>query len=200
MNRESYADFKVGDTVYCLAWIGAPFEIAAKNDERGIISLQAPAGSSRYGAQVDIFRDTLWMLTHEKWDQIWFWPDRAGERYETVFDRFMANHKVDEVVAGYFLPGGLGGLYVEESPSRAMMFRIRGLDQGNRQVRVHPVAALADDGKSLLSEPRPDIPPDRWMRAGATVPLRLEMRMYRWCLSFGELVLNWRDFLPNRES
>lgn len=195
MNRESYADFNLGDTVYCLAWIGIPFSVVAKDDARGIISLQAPAESSRYGAQIDIFRETAWMLTHEKWDQIWFWPDRAGEHYDVVFDRFLTSHKVDEVVAGYSLPGGLAGLYVEENPAHAMMFRIRSLDQGSRQIRVHPVAALARGSKSLVSAPSPEISSAEWLRAGATVPLRMEMRMYRWCLSFGEFVLNWRDLL-----
>ena len=196
---DSYADFKVGDRVYCLAWIGQPFEVAAKNDELQLISLQAPAESSRYGAQIDIFPDTIWMLTHEKWDQIWFWPDREGERFEAVFDRFLNNHQVDEVVAGYYFPGGLAGMFIEPDPTRAMMFRIRALDRGTRQVRVHPVAALADDAKSISIEPRASMASASWLRSGPTVPLRLEMRMYRWCLSFGEFVLNWQDLLPAKD-
>jgi hypothetical protein len=28
---------------------------------------------------------------------------------------------------------------------------------------------------------------------GPTVALRLEMRLYRWCITFGALVLDWED-------
>jgi hypothetical protein len=31
------------------------------------------------------------------------------------------------------------------------------------------------------------------IRSGPTVALRLEMRLYRWCITFGEMVLNWED-------
>ena len=196
----TYRDFKVGDRVYCLAWIGHPFEVAAKDDERQIISLQGPAASSIYGAQVDIFPDTMWMLTHEKWDQIWWWPDREGERFDAVFDRFLDNHKVDELVAGYYFPGGLAGMFIETNPEHAMTFRIRALDRGIRQVRVHPVAAADANGETVKFALDESLPSQRWLRSGPTVPLRLEMRMYRWCLCFGEFVVNWQDLQPLVES
>src|SRR5438132_1889299 len=69
--------FDVGDRVYCLAWVGTPFEVVARSD--GMLSLQGLNGSD---AQVDIFDETSWMLTREPWDKIWYWPDRAGERYD----------------------------------------------------------------------------------------------------------------------
>jgi hypothetical protein len=34
-----------------------------------------------------------------------------------------------------------------------------------------------------------------WLRCGPVVPLSIEMRLYRWCLTFCELVLNWEDFV-----
>ena len=63
---------------------------------------------------------------------------------------------------------------------------------GRGQIRVHPVAALGTGG-TLLSSPVDGVPDDAWLRSGPTVPLRLEMRLYRWCLTFGEIVLNWED-------
>ena len=193
MSTEAYQDFRVGDRVYCLAWLGVPFDVVAKNDDHQMISIQAPA-SARYGAQIDIMPDTFFMLTHQPWDQIWYWPDRAGERYDQVFDRFIRKHRESEVVNGYFFEAGLGGLTINPEPRRAMAFRIRTFDHGARQIRVHPVAAIGDDGKILIAHHQSSIPSERWLKSGPTVPLRLEMRQYRWCLSYGEMVLNWEDF------
>lgn len=186
-------DFDVGDRVYCLAWVGTPFEVVARSD--GMLSLQGLNGSD---AQVDIFDETSWMVTREPWDKIWFWPDREGERYDEVFDRFMSTHTVGEVVAGYHFSGGLDGFEIRQDPARAMAFRIRSLDNGTRQIRVHPVAAIGDDG-DLVTDASRDLTDERWLRSGPTLPLRIEMRMYRWCLCFGELVLNWQDLLPDKD-
>ena len=71
-------------------------------------------------------------------------------------------------------------------------FRVRSLDRATGQIRVHPVVALGDDG-AVISDLRPEIPHGAWARSGPTVPLRMEMRMYRWCLCFGEFVVNWQD-------
>jgi len=180
-------DFDVGDRVFCLAWIGTPFEVVSRSD--GMLSLQ---GVTNADAQIDVFPETAWMVTHEQWDQIWFWPDRAGERYDEVFDRFMSTHKVGEVVAGYHFTGGLDGFEIRVDPARAMAFRIRSLDNGTRQIRAHPVAAIGEDGE-LVTDATREIANERWLRSGPTLPLRIEMRMYRWCLCFGELVLNWQD-------
>ena len=73
-----------------------------------------------------------------------------------------------------------------------MMFRIQALDEGRGQVRVHPVAAVGTDG-ALVSSPTEGIADMPWQRSGPTVALRLEMRLYRWCITFGEIVLNWED-------
>jgi hypothetical protein len=47
-------------------------------------------------------------------------------------------------------------------------------------VRVKPVAEASDGIVTV----------------GPNVPLRLGMTWYRWSLSFGEIILNWCDFLP----
>ena len=195
MTAPGYADYAVGDRVYCLAWIGQPFDVVAKDDERQAIAIETPPGWPTFG-QVDIFPETTFLLTHEHWDNIWYWPDRAGERYLEVFDRFFGRHHVGEVIAGYHVPDGLmvtlGGMNIRLDPNRTMMFRIQALDAARGQVRVHPVAAVAPDG-ALVSAPTDGIADEAWLRSGPTVPLRLEMRLYRWCLTFGEMVLNWDD-------
>jgi hypothetical protein len=48
------------------------------------------------------------------------------------------------------------------------------------QVRMKPVAEASDGIVTV----------------GPNVPLRLGMTWYRWSLSFGEIILNWCDFLP----
>ena len=99
--------------------LGVPkLEVVAHTDR--VVSLQAPAASTCRGAQLDIFPETAWMLTHEAWDQVWFWPDRAGERYGEVFDRFLANHHVGQVVPGYHFAGGLSGFTITPDPRSRM--------------------------------------------------------------------------------
>ena len=195
MSAAGYDSYQVGDRVYCLAWIGQPFEVVAKDDERRVIGIETPAGWPTFG-QVDVFPETMFLLTREHWDQIWYWPDRAGEQYLEVFQRFIGRHRVGEVICGYHVPDGLmvtlGGMKVSLDPKRTMMFRIQALDEGRGQVRVHPVAAVGPDG-ALLCSPTDGVADDDWRRSGPTVALRLEMRMYRWCLTFGEIVLNWED-------
>ena len=183
-------DFTAGDSVYCLAWVGKQFEVVAADEQ--MVSLQAAADSMPYGAQIDIFPETAWMVTREHRDQIWQWPDRAGERYLDVFDRFLETHRPGDLVLGFHFAGGLDGFTVRPDPARAMTFRVRSLDRATGQIRVHPVVALGDDG-AVISDLRPEIPHGAWARSGPTVPLRMEMRMYRWCLCFGEFVVNWQD-------
>jgi hypothetical protein len=192
----AYADFGVGDRVYCLAWIGQAFEVVAKDDESEVIAIQTLPGSPTFG-QIDIFPETLFLLSREKWDQVWYWPDRAGERYLDVFERFVTRHSVGDVVAGHHVPDGLmvtlGGMRVDLDPKRTMMFRIQAIDVGRGQIRVHPVARIQPDG-TLGTSPSDDVPDAAWIRSGPTVPLRIEMRLYRWCLAFGEIVVSWDDF------
>ena len=97
-----------------------------------------------------------------------------------------------DLALGFHFAGGLDGFTVRPDPARAMTFRVRSLDRATGQIRVHPVVALGDDG-AVISDLRPEIPHDAWARSGPTVPLRMEMRMYRWCLCFGEFVVNWQD-------
>lgn len=195
MSGAGYEDYKLGDRVRCLAWIGQPFDVVVKDDARRVIGIETPPGWPTF-AQVDVFPETMFLLTHEHWDQIWYWPDRAGEHYLEVFERFLARHRIGEVIAGYDVPDGLlvtlGGMKAELDPERTMMFRIQAIDVGRGQVRVHPVTAVGDDGAVVYG--RNDAIPDAaWRRSGPTVPLRLEMRLYRWCLTFGELVVNAED-------
>ena len=193
--RAGYESYQLGDRVYCLAWIGQPFDVVAKDDERRVIGIETPPGWPTF-AQVDVFPETMFLLTREHWDQIWYWPDRAGEHYLEVFHRFAGRHRVGEVICGYHVPDGLmvtlGGIRVSLDPKRTMMFRVQAIDVGRGQIRVHPVAAVGPDG-ALVSTPTDGIPDESWQRSGPTVALRLEMRLYRWCITFGELVLNWED-------
>ena len=190
----SFADFRVGDRVYCLAWVGQVFDVVATNDDTEMVTIQTVAGAPTIG-HIDIFPETQFMLTHETWDQIWYWPDRAGDHYLDVFERFVESHAVGDVVAGYVAGDGLNAaasqMTVEIDPTTAMMFKIEEINMPWGRVRVHPVAAIGSAGDLLTS---PDAGPDAtWLRSGPPVPLRLEMRMYRWCLSFGEFVLNFED-------
>jgi hypothetical protein len=190
-----YDSYRIGDRVYCLAWVGLPFDVVAKDDERRVIGIETPPGWPTF-AQVDVFPENMFLLTHEHWDFIWYWPDRAGELYYDVFQRFCGRHQVGEVICGYHVPDGLmvtlGGMKVALDPRRTMMFRIQAIDVGRGQVRVHPVAAVGAGG-ALVSTPNAAIADEAWQRSGPTVAIRLEMRLYRWCLTFGELVLNWED-------
>jgi hypothetical protein len=191
----AYESYRLGDRVYCLAWIGQPFDVVAKDDERRVIGIETPPRWPT-SAQVDVFPDTMFLLSHQHWDQIWYWPDRAGEQYLEVFQRFVDRHRVGEVIVGYHVPDGLmvtlGGVKVNLDPKRTMMFRIQAIDQGRGQMRVHAVAALGADG-ALVSSPTEGLSDEAWQRSGPTVALRLEMRLYRWCITFGEIVLNWED-------
>ncbi len=190
----SFADFRVGDRVYCLAWIGQAFEVAATNDEAEMVTIQTVAGAPTLG-NIDIFPETQFMLTHETWDQIWYWPDRAGDHYLDIFERFVNSHAVGDVVPGYVAGDGLNAaasqMTVHLDSATAMMFKIEEVSMPWGRVRVHPVAAISSAG-ALLTSPHAE-PDTTWLRSGPSVPLRLEMRMYRWCLTFGEFVLNYED-------
>lgn len=188
------ADFRVGDRVYCLAWVGQAFDVVAINDEVEMVTIRTVAGAATVG-HIDIFSETQFMLTHETWDQIWYWPDRAGDLYLDVFERFAGRHAVGDVVPGYVVGDGLNAaasqMTVHIDPATAMMFKIQEINQPWGRVRVHPVAAISS-AAALLTSPH-DRPDTAWLRSGPPVPLRLEMRLYRWCLTFGEFVLNFED-------
>jgi hypothetical protein len=87
------------------------------------------------------------------------------------------------VVKGYFLDTSIGAPnqgFVTPNPKTAMSFEIQRPTPGFGQVRVKPVAEASDGIVTV----------------GPNVPLRLGMTCYRWSLSFGEIILNWCDFLP----
>jgi hypothetical protein len=200
VTEEPVDGFAVGDEVWCLAWVGKAFTVVETNPADGRISIQAPSATDAYGAQVDLFPDTRWMLTHEPWDQVWHWPDRAGETYETVVDRFMDGLEVGRVLRGYYFDTGIAsirqGKHVAPVPKAAMTFRVHSIERHRgRQVWTEPVAPVDAEGR-LLEDPDVDLETGSWRRVGPAAPLRVGMRAYRWSLSFGELVLNWSDFLP----
>src|SRR5262245_17357387 len=105
MHPERYEDFRVGDEVFCLAWLGMPFKVTGKDDAQRLIFVdgQGPC-SLKEGCSIDINSNSLFMLTHKLWDQIWYWPDRANESYTEVVERFLDYHHENQIVMGY--PGG----------------------------------------------------------------------------------------------
>jgi hypothetical protein len=195
--RETYEDFHVGDEVYCLAWIGMPFEVVAKDDAAHKISLQGVGKSSLTdGAQVDIGPSHLYLITHELWDQIWYWPDRKGETFDQVFDRFVAEHQTGEVVTAYFsdVIALLGMMVVK--PENAAAYRLD-LDHAidRRTITAEPVAAYAADERRLVTAYDPSIAGDGWLKCGPKMPVTITMHGYRWSLGCGDIILNWQDLL-----
>jgi hypothetical protein len=178
----SFDDLAVDDPVWCLASVGTAFRVASLDHERRLVTV-APQPFSGSGARpLDLTADTLWLLTKEPWDQVWYWPDRAGERFDAVVQRFVASHEPGEIVQGYFLDTSVGAPhqgFVKPNPKTAMSFEIQRPTPGFGQVRVRPVAQTAEGVVPV----------------GPNVPLRLGMTCYRWSLSFGELIVNWSDFL-----
>jgi hypothetical protein len=195
--RETYEDFHVGDEVYCLAWVGMPFQIVGKDDETQKIALQGLGRTSLTdGAQVDIGPSNLFLITHQLWDQIWYWPDRKGETYTQVFDRFVAEHRTGEVVTAYFseVLALLGMMVVK--PANAVAYRIdvnHAVDR--RTISAEPVAAYVESEQRLVTMCDPSIPDDRWLKCGPKMPVTIAMHGYRWSLGLGEIILNWQDFL-----
>jgi hypothetical protein len=194
----TYDDVSVGDQLWCVAWIGKEFTVVEKDDESHRVALEGANAVDPYGAQVDLFPDTMWMATREPWDQIWFWPDRAGERFDEVFDRWWAAHEIGQVVLAYPLDQGLASLgFVKVRPRLAMAFRIVAIDV-DAHIQVEPVVIEADPtrrGDEALAAP-----PEAWVAVGPRAPARIRMADYRWALSFGDLILNWEDFLDPRET
>ncbi|MET0985664.1 MAG: hypothetical protein ABW034_09690 [Steroidobacteraceae bacterium] len=187
----AFESFDVGDRVYCLAWIGKQFEIVARDDTRGILSLQGDLENVPQGAQVDIFRSTTWMVTHDKWDQIWYWKDRAGEGYTDVYQRFLAANTPGSVVTGYQVEGSNPLDAIACTPERAMAFRILAIhDLG---IAIQPVVGLTAEG-TPVRESTADATV-RWIPTGPMTSAVLKMTDYRWSLGYGDIVLNWRDFV-----
>jgi hypothetical protein len=194
---ERFEDFKVGDRVWCLAWIGREFEVAATDPASQRIELQGCERSSLpEGAQVDIDAASLFLLTHNLWDSIWYWPDRAGETYQQVFDRFVADHAEGAVLTGYYANGA--HLPPAPDPALAATFRVSfaALDAWN-QVFVQPVAAIADGGGALITAHDTMLADERWLQCGPTITVRVEMHYYRWAVMAGRVLLNWRDIVAN---
>lgn len=196
-HSEPYEDFKVGDRVFCLGWIGMPFKVVGKDDKRGMIFLDGEGPCSLPGgAKVDIDPSSLYMITHNQWDQIWYWPDRAGETYKQVARRFIDNHKDNEIVVGYAAgPAPMPNYYyAQKKPELSMSFRLSyGPLRGMQQIHAQPVAAVSDT-KGIIVQYDPSIPDDMWVATGPVMPLRIEMAAYRWALLWGRILLNWSDF------
>jgi hypothetical protein len=191
---QAFEDFAVGDTVFCLAWIGMPFRVSVCDPEKQYIALDGLGPCSLPdGAQLDIYVDTIHFITHNQWDQLWYWPDRLGETYLQVYDRFLAAHDHGEVITGY---QGIGGsLYIDPQPHQAMTFRLY-LDkvETTQTILAEPVVAIPDDGGALIRTFDPSIPADRWVASGPIGTVTLTMKAYRWSLTAGDILLNWDDF------
>jgi hypothetical protein len=178
----SFDDLAVDDQVWCLASVGTPFRVNEVDPVRGHVSVAPESASAGGGWPLELSADTLWLLSKERWDQIWYWPDRAGERFGVVVERFVVSHPPGDVVQGYFLDTSVGASnqgFVKPNPKTAMSFEIQQPTAGFGQMRVRPVAETTD---GILA-------------VGPIVPLRLGMTCYRWSLSFGEIIVNWNDFL-----
>ena len=175
MNLASFEDLAVGDRVWCLASIGTPFQVSTLDDDRDRVTIVPDPTLGSGGRPLELTAGASWLLTTEHWDQVWYWPDRAGERFDAVVQRFVAAHQPGEVIQGYFLDTGVGASnqgFVNPNPKLAMSLRSSARHQDFGQVRVKPV-----------TETEAGIVP-----VGPNVPLRLGIISYRWSLSFGELI------------
>jgi hypothetical protein len=182
MTLSSFDDLHIDDQVWCLASVGTPFRVEDLDSVQRRVTIVPERSSGSGASPIVLTADTLWLLSKELWNQVWFWPDRAGERFDEVVDRFVAAHQPGDVVQGYFLDTSIGAAnqgFVKPNPKTAMSFQIQPDTPGFGQVRVRPVAETTDG----------------IIFVGPNVPLRLGMTCYRWSLSFGEIVVNWRDFL-----
>lgn len=175
-------DLAVGDRVWCLARVGTPYDVAAVDSDRGEVLLQPDPALGGGPRGFTLPESALWMVTREHWDQIWYWADRAGETYDVVVERFSKAHDAGDVITGYHyhddIPiGGRG--FITPQDSTAMSFRVHPVTPGFPTLPVEPVVTVNGEVVS----------------AGPVVPLRVSMSSYRWALGFGDLVLNWEDFL-----
>jgi hypothetical protein len=189
---EPYGNYSVGDEVWCLGWLGMPFEVVGLDDATQTIQIDGIGPCSLpEGARIDLAPENHFKLTHEMWDAIWYWPDSEGEHYKEVAERFVDKHHDDELVVGY----PAGSLTVTENPAAAVTFRISVSNYWrNGMIRAQPVAAIADDGAGLVLMHDAAIPDDRWIPTGPRFPLEIRMVAYRWALTYGKIVLNWQDF------
>ena len=60
---------------------------------------------------------------------------------------------------------------------------------------VEPVAAIGP-ANELIHAPSSGVAAQDWRACGPAVPIRIEMKLYRWVLTFGAFALNWCD-LPD---
>jgi hypothetical protein len=189
---EPYDSYQVGDDVWCLGWLGMPFKVVGKDDESRTIQIDGVGPCSLpEGARIDLAPENHYMLTHEMWDSIWYWPDQAGERYRDVAERFVGEHHDGEIVRAY----PAGALTVTENDAVGISLRVIVSSYWtSATIRAQPVAAIESNGSTLILLYDPDIPDDRWIPTGPRLPLEIRMVGYRWALTFGKMVLNWRDF------
>jgi hypothetical protein len=175
-----------------------PFKVVAKDDESGRISIEGQSVPPYDGGtQLDIYPQNVFMLTHNVWDQIWYWPDRRGETFGEVFDRFVNSHEDGDLVNAYFAPTleGLGLPLIDRDANLAQGYRID-LTRvtSHRQLSAHAVCAIIDNGGAVRSDYDVSIPNDKWLKCGPVVPVQIEMKAYQWTLTAGRLILNADDF------
>ena len=187
----TYETVSVGDEVYCLAWVGNRFTVVGKDDEQRLVALEGEAASDPYGAHVDLFDETMWMLTDQPWDQIWYWPDRAGEHYLDVYLRWVGRQEPGRVIVGYLATRAASPTSGASSfePEAFDRLRIHSIDDSFAQTLVEPVALAADPGR------RPDVDDlnareHEWAAVGPRAPIRISMISYRWAVSYGDVILS----------
>jgi hypothetical protein len=191
-SAETYERYEVGDDVWCLGWIGMPFTVVGKDDDKQIIQIDGVGPCSLPGgARIDLVPQHHFMLSHQMWDSIWYWPDIAGEHYREVFDRFVDKHSEGQLVTGHMA----GGVTVSDNPDAAVAFRLSltGVSPFG-QIYGSPVVAIAENGTEILTHLDPEIPDDRWIPSAPLLPLEMKMVGFRWALCYGKFVLNWEDF------
>jgi hypothetical protein len=101
----THEDVAVGESVYCLAWLGPVFTVVDVEESSGRVSIETATAKDTRGIQIDLFPDMMFMITQEPWDQIWYWPDRAGEHYDAVYERFVGDHPAGSVLCRW-VPAG----------------------------------------------------------------------------------------------
>ena len=141
-----YDSYRLGDRVYCLAWIGQPFDVVAKDDERRRDRDRDSAGMAHVRAGRRLPRDDVPADVASTGTRSGTGPTGRASSISRSSSASSNGIASGEVICGYHVPDGLmvtlGGMKTSLDPKRTMMFRIQALDEGRGQVRVHPVAAV----------------------------------------------------------
>jgi hypothetical protein len=107
---------------------------------------------------------------------------------------------VGDIVLAYPSDTGIAavGGFIKPRPKTSMAFRIVSMDDSMAQIMIEPVAIATDAGRR--GEEALSAPAEAWVAVGPKALVRICMTDYRWSLTFGDLILNWEDFLAPVES